>query len=161
MSNENDLTLRVLEDFLQQGGDPGRDAIVISKENLDKADQIDIPYIEMEQPTPRRIPIKQPLFHGKYLAAWPFFFPWLTWLLTCNPLNSPWCLSRTHFMECHMRFFTIVDLLFSRRWPWSPPPKKWTPGTSMVQFMAGWWQLNYFLCSAPSLATHLDVPGSY
>ena len=80
MSNENDLTLRVLEDFLQQGGDPGRDAIVISKENLDKADQIDIPYIEMEQPTPRRIPIKQPLFHGKYLAAWPFFFPWLTWL---------------------------------------------------------------------------------
>ena len=51
----NDLTLRVLEDFLQQGGDPGHDAIVISKENLDKADLIDIPYVEMEQPTPMRV----------------------------------------------------------------------------------------------------------
>ena len=62
----NDLTLRVLEDFLQQGGDPGLDAIVISKENLDKADLIDIPYIEMEQPTPMRVFWNKKVFKKKY-----------------------------------------------------------------------------------------------
>ena len=62
----NDLTLRVLEDFLQQGGDPGLDAIVISKENLDKADLIDIPYIEMEQSTPMRVFWNKKVFKKKY-----------------------------------------------------------------------------------------------
>ena len=62
----NDLTLRVLEDFLQQGGDPGHDAIVISKENLDKADLIDIPYVEVEQPTPMRVFWNKKVFKKKY-----------------------------------------------------------------------------------------------
>ena len=46
-------------------------------------------------------PLYGSLLNNHYFmeSIWPpgrFFFSWLTWLLTCNPLNSPWCLSRTH-----------------------------------------------------------------
>ena len=62
----NDLTLRIIEEFLQQGKDPGLDSLVVSQHHLDHADQIDIPYLEMEQPSPMRVFWNKKVFKKKY-----------------------------------------------------------------------------------------------
>ncbi len=62
----NALTLQVLEDFLQQGGNPGHDPIRIPEKYLVQSHKVDIPYIIMEQPKPWKVDSNQRAFKKRH-----------------------------------------------------------------------------------------------
>ena len=58
----NALTLQVLEEFLQQGGNPGQDQMKIPNKYLTLARKVEIPYVIMEQPRPWKVDSNQRVF---------------------------------------------------------------------------------------------------
>ena len=58
----NALTLQVLEEFLQQGGNPGQDQMKIPNKYLTLARKVKIPYVIMEQPRPWKVDSNQRVF---------------------------------------------------------------------------------------------------
>jgi len=61
---------------------------VISQEKLDKADLIDIPYVEMEQPTPMKVFWNKKVFKKKYKIKTSL----IEW--TCRSIHRRMVLSR-------------------------------------------------------------------